>query len=122
MNDSDIEGHKDPKPQEDEVPAPTVMPPLLSAPPPEPDLQSDEPKLELQRDIEKSVSEILALTSPSTDKAELNPHLKPVAMEAAPASLPVPAAAPSAQQLALLELEMRARAIKALMKANEVKK
>lgn len=118
MNDSDIEGHKDSKPQEEEVPVPTMTPPPLTAPPPEPDLQSDEPKLELQRDIDKSVSEILALTSPSRDKAEL----KPVAMEAVPKSLPVSVAAPSAQQLALLELEMRARAIKALMKANEVKK
>ncbi|MCI4394835.1 hypothetical protein PGIGA_G00173360 [Pangasianodon gigas] len=122
MNDSDIEGHKDPKPQEEEVPAPTVTPPSSSAPPPEPDLQSDEPKLELQRDIDRSVSEILALTNPSSDKAELKLHLQPIAMEVAPASLPVPVAAPSAQQLALLELEMRARAIKALMKANEVKK
>lgn len=117
MNDSDIEGHKDPKPQEEEVPVPTVAPPSSAALRPEPDLQSDEPKLELQRDIDKSVSEILALTNPSS--AELKLHLEPVA---APASLPVLAAAPSAQQLALLELEMRARAIKALMKASEVKK
>lgn len=122
MNDSDIEGHKDPKSKEEEVPPPTVTPPSSSVPPPEPDLQSDEPKLELQRDIDKSVSEILALTNPSSDKAELKLRLQPVTMEAAPASFPVPAAAPSAQQLALLELEMRARAIKALMKANEVKK
>ncbi|XP_053475504.1 caspase activity and apoptosis inhibitor 1 [Ictalurus furcatus] len=116
MNDSDIEGHKDPKLQEEEVPAPIETPPSSTAPPPGPDLQSDEPKLELQRDIDKSVSEILALTNPTSDEAE------PVAMEVAPASLPVPAAVPSAQQLALLELEMRARAIKALMKANEVRK
>lgn len=122
MNDSDIEGHKDPKPQEEEVPAPTVTSPSVSAPPPELDLQADEPKLELQRDIDKSVSEILALTSPCNEKSELKLHLQPVAMEAAPVSVPLPAAAPSAQQLALLELEMRARAIKALMKANEVKK
>lgn len=122
MNDSDIEGHKDSKPQEEEVPAPTMTPPSQAAPPPEPDFQSDEPKLELQRDIDKSVSEILALTSPGGDKAEVKLHLQPVAMEVIPTSLPVSAAAPSAQQLALLELEMRARAIKALMKANEVKK
>ncbi|XP_060773055.1 caspase activity and apoptosis inhibitor 1 isoform X2 [Neoarius graeffei] len=122
MNDSDIEGHKDPKSKEQEVPVPTVTPPQSSVPPPEPDLQSDEPKLEIQRDIDKSVSEILDLTNSSSDKAELKLHLQPIAMEAAPASLPIPAAAPSAQQLALLELEMRARAIKALMKANEMKK
>ncbi|KAG7314142.1 hypothetical protein KOW79_022638 [Hemibagrus wyckioides] len=122
MNDSDIEGHKDPKPQEEQIPAPTVTPSVSSAPPPEVDLQSDEPKLELQRDIDKSVSEILALTDGSSDEAQLKPRSQQVAMETPPASLPVPAAAPSAQQLALLELEMRARAIKALMKANEVKK
>lgn len=122
MNDSDIEGHNEPKPQEEDVPAPTATPPLSSAMPPEPDLQSDEPKLELQRDIDKSVSEILALTNPTSDEAELKLHLQTVASEAAPTSLPVLAIAPSAQQLALLELEMRARAIKALMKANEVKK
>ncbi|XP_060720196.1 caspase activity and apoptosis inhibitor 1 [Tachysurus vachellii] len=121
MNDSDIEGHKDPKPQE-QIPVPMVMPPLSSAPPPEADLKSDEPKLELQDDIDKSVSEILALTDHSSDEAQIKLRSQEVAMEAAPASFPVPAAAPSAQQLALLELEMRARAIKALMKANEVKK
>lgn len=122
MNDSDIEGHNEPKPQEEVVPAPTVTPPLSSAVPPELDPQSDEPKLELQRDIDKSVSEILALTNPTSDKAELKLHLQTVASGVAPTSLPVLATAPSAQQLALLELEMRARAIKALMKANEVKK
>lgn len=122
MNDSDIEGHKDPKPQEEQIPAPMVTPSASSAPPPEADLQSDEPKLELQRDIDKSVSEILALTDGSSDEAQLKPRSQQVAMETPPASFPVPAAAPSAQQLALLELEMRARAIKALMKANEVKK
>ncbi|KAF7686877.1 caspase activity and apoptosis inhibitor 1 [Silurus meridionalis] len=119
MNDSDIEGHKDPKPQ---VHAPPVISPLPSAPPPEPDLQSDEPKLELQRDIDKSVSEILALTHPNNDEAELKTHSQPVPIEVPPPSLPDPVVVPSAQQLALLELEMRARAIKALMKANEVKK
>ncbi|KAK3523295.1 hypothetical protein QTP86_029096 [Hemibagrus guttatus] len=122
MNDSDIEGHKDPKPQEEQISAPTVTPSLSSAPTPEADLQSDEPKLELQRDIDRSVSEILALTDCSSDEAQLKLRSQQVALETAPASFPVPPAAPSAQQLALLELEMRARAIKALMKANEVKK
>ncbi|XP_027013895.2 caspase activity and apoptosis inhibitor 1 isoform X2 [Tachysurus fulvidraco] len=122
MNDSDIEGHKDPKPQEEQIPVPMVMPPLSSDLPPEADLESDEPKLELQDDIDKSVSEILAVTDHSSEDAQIKLRPQEVAMEAAPASFPVPAAAPSAQQLALLELEMRARAIKALMKANEVKK
>ncbi|NXC45482.1 CAAP1 inhibitor, partial [Penelope pileata] len=67
---------------------------------------------DLQKDIEKSVNEILGLaeSSPKESKA---------------ASLPVPPSEdvqPSAQQLELLELEMRARAIKALMKAGDVKK
>ncbi|XP_060093181.1 caspase activity and apoptosis inhibitor 1 [Heteronotia binoei] len=67
---------------------------------------------DLQKDIEKSVNEILGLaeSSPKDTKA---------------AALAVPPADdvhPSAQQLELLELEMRARAIKALMKAGDVKK
>ncbi|XP_063151074.1 caspase activity and apoptosis inhibitor 1 isoform X1 [Candoia aspera] len=67
---------------------------------------------DLQKDIEKSVNEILGLaeSSPKDSKA---------------AALAVPPAddvQPSAQQLELLELEMRARAIKALMKAGDVKK
>ncbi|NWI09226.1 CAAP1 inhibitor, partial [Crypturellus soui] len=67
---------------------------------------------DLQKDIEKSVNEILGL-------AESSPK------EAKTTSLPVPPSEdvqPSAQQLELLELEMRARAIKALMKAGDVKK
>ncbi|XP_074850815.1 caspase activity and apoptosis inhibitor 1 [Carettochelys insculpta] len=67
---------------------------------------------DLQKDIEKSVNEILGLaeSSPKESKAE---------------TLAVPPqedVQPSAQQLELLELEMRARAIKALMKAGDVKK
>ncbi|KAI4873674.1 hypothetical protein NFI96_026185, partial [Prochilodus magdalenae] len=122
MDDSDIEGHKDDKPSDEKAPVATVATPLAFAPPPAPESQPAEPKLELEHDIDKSVSEILALTTLPSSKAELEP---PVTKEAPPASLPPPAAqtvAPSAQQLALLELEMRARAIKALMKANEVKK
>uniref|UniRef100_A0A8C8VIC7 Caspase activity and apoptosis inhibitor 1 n=1 Tax=Pelusios castaneus TaxID=367368 RepID=A0A8C8VIC7_9SAUR len=67
---------------------------------------------DLQKDIEKSVNEILGL-------AESSPK------ESKPAALAVPPpedVQPSAQQLELLELEMRARAIKALMKAGDVKK
>ncbi|XP_067409266.1 caspase activity and apoptosis inhibitor 1 isoform X2 [Emydura macquarii macquarii] len=67
---------------------------------------------DLQKDIEKSVNEILGL-------AESSPK------ESKPATLAVPPSEdvqPSAQQLELLELEMRARAIKALMKAGDVKK
>ncbi|XP_058679937.1 caspase activity and apoptosis inhibitor 1 isoform X2 [Ammospiza nelsoni] len=67
---------------------------------------------DLQKDIEKSVNEILGL-------AESSPKEPKAAALAVPPSEDVQ---PSAQQLELLELEMRARAIKALMKAGDVKK
>ncbi|XP_015508791.1 caspase activity and apoptosis inhibitor 1 isoform X2 [Parus major] len=67
---------------------------------------------DLQKDIEKSVNEILGL-------AESSPKEPKAATLAVPPSEDVQ---PSAQQLELLELEMRARAIKALMKAGDVKK
>ncbi|NXI71823.1 CAAP1 inhibitor, partial [Anseranas semipalmata] len=67
---------------------------------------------DLQKDIEKSVNEILGL-------AESSPKESKAASLAVPPSEDVQ---PSAQQLELLELEMRARAIKALMKAGDVKK
>ncbi|XP_026569213.1 caspase activity and apoptosis inhibitor 1 isoform X2 [Pseudonaja textilis] len=67
---------------------------------------------DLQKDIEKSVNEILGL-------AESSPKDSKAAALAVP---PTDDAQPSAQQLELLELEMRARAIKALMKAGDVKK
>ncbi|XP_015675071.1 caspase activity and apoptosis inhibitor 1 [Protobothrops mucrosquamatus] len=67
---------------------------------------------DLQKDIEKSVNEILGL-------AESSPKESKAAALAVP---PADDVQPSAQQLELLELEMRARAIKALMKAGDVKK
>ncbi|NXR02392.1 CAAP1 inhibitor, partial [Sagittarius serpentarius] len=67
---------------------------------------------DLQKDIEKSVNEILGL-------AESSPKEPKAATLAIPLSEDVQ---PSAQQLELLELEMRARAIKALMKAGDIKK
>ncbi|XP_054042778.1 caspase activity and apoptosis inhibitor 1 isoform X1 [Rissa tridactyla] len=67
---------------------------------------------DLQKDIEKSVNEILGL-------AESSPKEPKAATLAIPPSEDVQ---PSAQQLELLELEMRARAIKALMKAGDLKK
>ncbi|XP_009872696.1 PREDICTED: caspase activity and apoptosis inhibitor 1 [Apaloderma vittatum] len=67
---------------------------------------------DLQKDIEKSVNEILGL-------AESSPEEPKAAALTVPPSEDVQ---PSAQQLELLELEMRARAIKALMKAGDVKK
>ncbi|XP_057185771.1 caspase activity and apoptosis inhibitor 1 isoform X2 [Triplophysa rosa] len=101
IDDSDIEGHKDVKPEEAS----------LEAPPPTPPVQSSEPKVELQQDIDRSVSEILAPT-PSVTKKDVTPAGPDRGRTEQP----------SAQQLELLELEMRARAIKALMKAGEMKK
>uniref|UniRef100_A0A8C2Q6S8 Caspase activity and apoptosis inhibitor 1 n=1 Tax=Cyprinus carpio TaxID=7962 RepID=A0A8C2Q6S8_CYPCA len=106
IDDSDIEGHKVVKAEEsarDEALAPSA-----------------EPKVELQQDIDRSVSEILAPTSGSEpeDLREASPE-KPSAEERAPAAA---VKQPSTQQLELLELEMRARAIKALMKASETYK
>ncbi|XP_010886263.2 caspase activity and apoptosis inhibitor 1 isoform X1 [Esox lucius] len=152
--DSDIEGHKDEPPEKAEeaaraaeataaagvFPARTGVP-AASEPaadkPSEPAADKpSEPKKELQKDIDRSVSEILALaTTPNPEEAETRtfPPLSaapevPLLLMSVPApSAPVPSPAPglsqpSAQQLELLELEMRARAIKALMKANDVKK
>ncbi|XP_051044135.1 caspase activity and apoptosis inhibitor 1 isoform X2 [Phodopus roborovskii] len=67
---------------------------------------------DLEKDIEKSVNEILGLAESS-----------PKEPKAATLTVPPPEdVQPSAQQLELLELEMRARAIKALMKAGDLKK
>ncbi|KAB0366532.1 hypothetical protein FD754_010688 [Muntiacus muntjak] len=97
--DSDIEG-----PCNEEAAAPEV---------PENTVQSEAGQIDdLEKDIEKSVNEILGL-------AECSPK-EP---KAATLTVPPPEdVQPSAQQLELLELEMRARAIKALMKAGDIKK
>ncbi|XP_078070414.1 caspase activity and apoptosis inhibitor 1 isoform X4 [Mustelus asterias] len=66
---------------------------------------------EIQKDIEKSVNEILGLSDSAAGKHQS-------------AGSPNPdgdGLHPSAQQLELLELEMRARAIKALMRAGDTK-
>ncbi|XP_041434545.1 caspase activity and apoptosis inhibitor 1-like [Xenopus laevis] len=65
---------------------------------------------DLVMDIEKSVSEILGLAE------LLSEEIPPAAVNVLPEDVQ-----PSAQQLDLLELEMRARAIKALMMAGDVK-
>ncbi|XP_075999783.1 caspase activity and apoptosis inhibitor 1 [Genypterus blacodes] len=110
-----------------------------------------EAKKDIQMDIDRSVSEILAFSN-TLNKEEADKQSAPAqasAAAAAVASASVPAAAsvsaaaaaaaspvesgpsssralapgqPSVQQLELLELEMRARAIKALMKASNGKK
>ncbi|KAK2863191.1 hypothetical protein Q5P01_002724 [Channa striata] len=98
---------------------------------PEPPAASQpvEAKKDIQSDIDKSVNEILAF-SPSASKEAAQEQSVP--QQPADVSLPVQAAPlpgrapvvcqPSIQQLELLELEMRARAIKALMKASSEKK
>ncbi|KAL1270445.1 hypothetical protein QQF64_029461 [Cirrhinus molitorella] len=112
IDDSDIEGHKVVKAEEPAL-ADEPLPPTAA-------VQPSEPKVELQQDIDRSVSEILALTSGSEHNDLSEAALdKSDVQEKAPAA---PAKQPSAQQLELLELEMRARAIKALMKASEIKK
>lgn len=65
---------------------------------------------DLVMDIEKSVNEILGMAEPVAEEIQ------------APSNMLAEDVQPSAQQLELLELEMRARAIKALMKAGDVKK
>ncbi|XP_022047347.2 caspase activity and apoptosis inhibitor 1 [Acanthochromis polyacanthus] len=82
-----------------------------------------EPKKDIQSDIDKSVSEILAFSS-SKDAAKEQP-LQPADVNSPAQAVSSATAAvcqPSIQQLELLELEMRARAIKALMKASDGKK
>ncbi|XP_075682516.1 caspase activity and apoptosis inhibitor 1 isoform X2 [Rhinoderma darwinii] len=66
---------------------------------------------DLVMDIEKSVNEILGLAEPVVEEIPTS------TVAVLPEDIQ-----PSAQQLELLELEMRARAIKALMKAGDVKK
>ncbi|XP_063757082.1 caspase activity and apoptosis inhibitor 1 isoform X2 [Eleginops maclovinus] len=135
--DSDIEGHKEEqgKAVDGEVkatpvnpaavnpatvnPTPTTAPP--TAPPPA------EAKKDLQSDIDRSVSEILALSAGTEEAKEQSvapPQCTDVSSPVAPPVLGrAPAGGPpSLQQLELLELEMRARAIKALMKASDGKK
>ncbi|XP_070263483.1 caspase activity and apoptosis inhibitor 1 [Myotis yumanensis] len=97
--DSDIEG-----PCNEEAAAPEVA---------ENTVQSEAGQIDdLEKDIEKSVNEILGLAGSS-----------PKERKAATLTVPPPEDVQlSAQQLELLELEMRARAIKALMKAGDIKK
>ncbi|XP_053272183.1 caspase activity and apoptosis inhibitor 1 [Pleuronectes platessa] len=136
--DSDIEGPK----EEQAVKAlklqgssrdaaePPVNPDPADPPEPPPaDSKPAEAKKDIQIDIDKSVSEILAISSTSSKEAAKEESAPPqtadvsLPVQARPVSSGAPAASqPSIQQLELLELEMRARAIKALMKASDGKK
>lgn len=116
--DSDIDGPKE-EPAAEQV----------GAEPPKPETsaraQRAEVKRDIQIDIDKSVSQILTLSSAlgKGGKEEPGSLLPQTADACSPTSSHAPAACPpSIQQLELLELEMRARAIKALMKANSGKK
>ncbi|XP_070814283.1 caspase activity and apoptosis inhibitor 1-like isoform X2 [Chaetodon trifascialis] len=91
--------------------------------------QPTDAKKDIQSDIDKSVSEILALSSTSCKGAAEEAQSVPPQDVSTDVNPPVQGASrapavcqPSIQQLELLELEMRARAIKALMKASGGKK
>ncbi|XP_022614552.1 caspase activity and apoptosis inhibitor 1 isoform X1 [Seriola dumerili] len=91
--------------------------------------QPVEAKKDIQSDIDRSVSEILAFSSTSSKEVAKEESAPPqsvdvtLPVQGGPVSSRAPAACqPSIQQLELLELEMRARAIKALMKASDGKK
>ncbi|KAM3591121.1 uncharacterized protein V6R79_022777 [Siganus canaliculatus] len=91
------------------------------------DSQPKEAKKDIQSDIDKSVSEILSFSCTSSRQASEPVPTAPPQPDAvsSPAHVSSDAPAvchPSVQQLELLELEMRARAIKALMKASDGKK
>eukprot|EP00064_Thunnus_orientalis_P008315 superscaffoldBa00000980_g8338 len=138
--DSDIEGPKEEQAVKAEVGAvkvgdnsrertdPAVHPDPTNPEPPT-DSKPTEAKKDIQSDIDKSVSEILAFSSTSSReeaKEQSTPLLSAAVSspdQGGPVSSCAPAACqPSIQQLELLELEMRARAIKALMKASDGKK
>ncbi|XP_076581613.1 caspase activity and apoptosis inhibitor 1 [Chaetodon auriga] len=91
--------------------------------------QPTDAKKDIQSDIDKSVSEILALSSTSrkgvAEEVQSVPPKdvsKDFSSHVQGASRAPAVCQPSIQQLELLELEMRARAIKALMKASNGKK
>ena len=135
----EAQGAGDKEEEEEEGPAAAVV--MASDPPsPEEPTAVAHPPTKEQLEVEKSVSEILASAGEGEDAPESNlrpspPPATPAAAAAAASSLvtgalglPVVGVAgagagpevcqPSLQQLELLELEMRARAIKALMKAS----
>lgn len=83
-----------------------------------------EAKKDVQSDIDKSVSEILAFASGTKNEEKMATRDTNVPAPTATAESvqgPSGTCQPSIRQLELLELEMRARAIKALMKASSAK-
>ncbi|TRY55758.1 hypothetical protein DNTS_016178 [Danionella cerebrum] len=114
MDDSDIEPQNniDQKAEKEKDPAPPHTNPPSS---------SSKPREQLQQDIDRSVRQILDLETctefaeTAEEHKESNTLTETLESETQGHHQPHH---PSAQQLDLLELEMRARAIKALMKAN----
>lgn len=107
--------------------------PIVNPGPPNPEPptapRTTEAKKDIQSDIDKSVCEILAFSSTSSKEEAKEQSAPPqptdvcLPAEGASVSSRTPSVCqPSIQQLELLELEMRARAIKALMKASDGKK
>lgn len=80
-----------------------------------PESAPPETKKDIQSDIDRSVSEILAFSPAAGNDGGSEPKGAPQRADADSGGQP------SIQQLELLELEMRARAIKALMKAGDKK-
>lgn len=123
--DSDIEAPKDEQTvktaDDSSKDTQTEKPETVSEPPAVP--KPNEPKKDIQSDIDKSVSEILSFSAAGPSTAPSVAQTQPPATAAAASAQSAPATPavcqPSIQQLELLELEMRARAIKALMKANK---
>lgn len=104
--------------------------PIVNPGPPNPEPptapRTTEAKKDIQSDIDKSVCEILAFSSTSSKEEAKEQSAPPqptdvcLPAEGASVSSRTPSVCqPSIQQLELLELEMRARAIKALMKASD---
>lgn len=124
--DSDIEGPKEEQPVKaaDVAVKEEDCGEQRSDPATKPEPANPEPKKDIQSDIDKSVSEILAISSASSKDAakEQSAPPPPADVSGAVSSAAPAVCKPSIQQLELLELEMRARAIKALMKASNGKK
>lgn len=120
--DSDIEGPKDEPPPKAAVVGGKAGEP--SDPATKPDEPADpETKKDIQSDIDRSVNEILALSPAAGQAGDTEPKAVAAAAVAVAHGLDTDSISqPSIQQLELLELEMRARAIKALMKAGDKKK
>ncbi|KAK7909891.1 hypothetical protein WMY93_014575 [Mugilogobius chulae] len=81
--------------------------------------QPTQPKKDIQSDIDKSVSEILSFSAAAPVAPSDNQPQNTGPVQSAPPTASGAVCQPSIQQLELLELEMRARAIKALMKASK---